>query len=193
MKKVILYFLVLAMITALASPVYATSNGGLNQWNKNLCEFECDDPRAESYPEGNCENNSRFDDTLNANDRSLSIPTDFYDLSLSDYYASLVCVGSGWLFTNYYFYCNSNNEIYVNYSIYSDTGRPTMMDVGLYDLDLHRIVATWRSSGTQLLIPLEEGFRFINLDSSHKYAVAFIAVFDGFSHDTVHGSAVINH
>ena len=133
-----------------------------------------------------------YDDYLNGNMRSTSIPTQFYDLSISDYDANLELVGVSWLYTNYYFYGNEDGKLKVTYTIYSDTGRPTQMKVGLYDLDDRRMETTWTSSGSSLA-GITESFNFINLDPTHRYAVAFTAVFDGFSHDSVHGSATISH
>lgn len=133
-----------------------------------------------------------FNDYLNGNMRSTSIPTKFYDLSKSDYNASLVEVRVSWLYTNYYFYSNSSGNLKVTYTIYSDTGRPTQMSVGLYDLDDKRMETTWTSSGSTLS-GITESFYFINLDTTHRYAVAFTAVYDGFSYDSIHGSAIIEH
>ena len=129
-------------------------------------------------------------DALNANTKSTSVPKEFYDLSQGSYYATLEVVGVSWLYTNYYFYANSDGKLNVTYTIYSDTGRP--MKVGLYDLDAKKIVTTWTSSGSTLA-GITESFSFINCDLTHRYAVAFVAVFDGFSHDSIHGSATISH
>lgn len=134
----------------------------------------------------------QYDDIIDTNNKSTSVPTQYYNLSQSNYNANLQVVGVSWLYTNYYFYCNSDNKLKVTYTIYSDTGRPTQMRVGLYDLESRSIVATWTSSGSTL-DGITESFNFINLNSSHRYAVAFVAVFDGFSHDTVHGTATIRH
>lgn len=133
-----------------------------------------------------------YDDYLTAHARSTSVPKNYYDLSASNYNANLEVVGVSWLYTNYYFYANSDGKLKVTYTIYSDTGRPTQMKVGLYDLETKKIVTTWTSSGSTLA-GITESFNFINLNSSHRYAVAFVAVFDGWSHDSVHGSAVISH
>ena len=133
-----------------------------------------------------------YDDYLNAHARSTSVPKNYYDLSASNYNACLEVVGVSWLYTNYYFYANSDGKLKVTYTIYSDTGRPTQMKVGLYDLETKKIVTTWTSSGSTL-DGITESFNFINLNSSHRYAVAFVAVFDGWSHDSLHGSAVISH
>lgn len=133
-----------------------------------------------------------YNDVLNGNTRSLSVPTSFYDLSSSSYNADLQEVRVNWLYTNYYFYGNSQNKLHVTYTIYSDTGRPTKMKVGLYDIDDGQMKTSWTSSGSTLN-GITEGFYFINLNPSHRYAVAFTAVYDGFTYDSVHGSATISH
>jgi hypothetical protein len=66
------------------------------------------------------------------------------------------------------------------------------MEVGLYDITQGAFVTSWTSGGSSLS-GITESFNFINLVSSHKYAIAFTAVFDGFSHDTLHGTATIKH
>ena len=95
-------------------------------------------------------------DTLNANTKGTSVPKEFYDLSQGSYYATLEVVGVSWLYTNYYFYANSDGKLNVTYTIYSDTGRPTKMKVGLYDLEAKKIVTTWTSSGSTLAGITEE-------------------------------------
>lgn len=134
----------------------------------------------------------KLTENLNGGQKSTSVPRTEYDLSDGAYEANLELVGVAWLYTNYYFYCNSDGKIKVTYTIYSDTGRPTKMKVGLYDLEEKKIVTTWTSEESTL-DGITESFNFINLDSTHRYAVAFTAVFDGLSHDSVHGTATIRH
>lgn len=149
-------------------------------------------PSTEISNESDYTPSAMYDDYLNAFARSTSVPRNYYDLSTGRYHANLELVNVSWLYTNYYFYANSAGKLKVTYTIYSDTGRPTEMKVGLYDLETRRIVTTWTSSGSTLS-GITESFNFINLDSSHRYAVAFQAVFDGWSHDSLHGSAIISH
>lgn len=160
----------------------------------NTTAFAADDASPATKPGSNIVYSEPlvYDDYLNGNMRSTSKPTKYHDLSKSNYNASLEEVRVSWLYTNYYFYSNNDGELHVTYTIYSNTGRPTQMKVGLYDLDDKRMETTWTSSGSTL-DGITESFYFYNLDKTHKYAVAFIAVYDGFSHDAVHGSAVISH
>lgn len=133
-----------------------------------------------------------YDDYLNGNLKSTSIPQELYDLSKKNYTANLQTVGIYWLYTNYYFYGNKDGKLNVTYTIYSDTGRLTSMEVGLYDLDDKRMETTWLSSAAPTT-GITESFQFKNLDPTHRYAVAFKAVPESFTHDTVHGSAIISH
>lgn len=135
---------------------------------------------------------SVYNDHLNGNMRSLSLPTAFHDLSEYDYWATLDEVKLHWLYTNYYFKPNDDSEIYVQYTIYSDTGRPTQMKIGMYDLDTEKMVVTWTSKESTL-DGVTGSVRFYNLNKDHRYAVAFTAVYDGMSHDSVHGNAEVSH
>lgn len=139
-----------------------------------------------------CNEPAAYDDYLNGSVRSTSLPKDPYDLSAYDYYASLDYVNKSWLYTNFHFKPNDNGEIYVQYTIYSDTGRPTPMEIGVYDLDAKKMAVT-TTSGDSTLNGITEAVRFYNLNKDHKYAVAFTAVSDGFSFDSIHGSATISH
>lgn len=177
MKKALCVLLSAEMLLSMSVTAFATENV--------LPSTEIDNVSGYSP-------SAMYDDYLNANARSTSAPKKFYDLSTSNYNADLAVVGVSWLYTNYYFYANSNGKLKVTYTIYFDTGRPTQMKVGLYDLETKKIVTTWTSSGSTLA-GITESLNFINLNSSHRYTVAFVAVFDGWSHDSVHGSAVISH
>ena len=123
---------------------------------------------------------------------SLSKPTKYYNLANLSYKASLEVVGNAWLYTNYYFYPNSSGTIYVNYTIYSDTGRATKMKIGFYDLTDNEWDAYYTTNGSTISGISGKMYAY-NLDKGHKYAVAFYSVYDGWTHDTVHGSAVISH
>lgn len=132
-----------------------------------------------------------FDDSIFPN--STDKPKKYWDLSGSNnYYADLQVVGIAWLYTNYYFKPSSDAKIRVRYTVYSDTHRATQMQIGLYDHDLKKIVCTWTTAGAG-----GEGtsntIDFYNLNKSHYYSIAFTSVFDGFTHDTLHGSATISH
>lgn len=160
----------------------------------NTTAFAADDASPSTEPSSNIVYSEPlvYDDYLNGNMRSTSKPTKFYDLLKSDYNANLELVGEDWLYTNYYFYGNSEGELHVTYTVYSNTGRAAKLKIGLYDLDDKRMETSWTSSGSTLA-GITESFYFYNLDKTHKYAVAFTSVYDGLTHEYLHGSAVISH
>ncbi len=130
-----------------------------------------------------------YNDTLNAGSRSLSKPTKYWNLNSSSYRASLELVSTSWLYTNYYFHCNSSGKINIEGKVYSDTGRPTQMKIGVYSLTTNRFVKYYTVEsclqGTYFV------HSFTGLSTTSNYAIAFIAVYDGFSNDSVHGWAEI--
>lgn len=133
-----------------------------------------------------------FKDNLNGNTRSTSIPTSFFDLGMRDYEATLEYVNLNWLYTNYYFAPNPDGEIHVEYTIYSNTGRPTPMAIGLYNMDNEEMEVEWvTESATR--DGITGSMYFYDLDPAYRYAIAFTAVWDGFSHDAVSGTATISH
>lgn len=95
------------------------------------------------------------------------------------------------MYTNY-FYPSSKGEIHVDYTIYSYTGRNTPMKIGFYDLTDKKWAADYTTSGSTIS-GISEGMYAYNLNKSHKYAVAFTAVQDGFTKDSVYGTAIISH
>lgn len=176
MKKTVCAILALMMSLSMNTTVLAT-----NSYTESAIAISHVD----------CITGESFDDTLNGNMRGLNIPTQFWDLGDANYNADLEYLNVNWVYTNYYFEPNLDGELYVTYTIFSDTGRPTQLAVGLYDLDDQRMETTWTSSGSTR-DGITEGFKFINMDISHRYAIAFTAVYDGLSHDSIHGSAVIS-
>ena len=182
-------------VYSLSEPFNTSTKEGRIPMNTLVFAAEGSSPQAVVSNDISCNESADkvvFDDVLNGNTRSLSVPTSFYDLSTSNYYADLQEVRVSWLYTNYYFYGNSQNKLHVTYTIYSDTGRHTKMKVGLYDINDGEMKTSWTSSGSTL-DGITESFNFINLNPNHKYAVAFTAVYDGFTYDSVHGSATISH
>ena len=168
----------LALLMVLPSSFYA------------FADYEPGTEQVEIMPVANKETT---EDTRTVVSRSLSKPTEFWDLSIRDYNGTLSVVGISWLYSNYYFSPNSENKINVTYTIYSDSGRPTQMIVGLYDItESRQTSASWTSQGSTL-DGITESFNFINLNADHYYAITFCAKFDGLSRDTVHGTATIRH
>lgn len=51
------------------------------------------------------------DDYLNGLSRGTFVPTSYWDLADGNYNATLTVVGVSWLYTNYYFYCNSDGKL----------------------------------------------------------------------------------
>ncbi len=66
-----------------------------------------------------------------------------------------------------------------------------MMKIGLYNMKKGKIVAT-REVTSKLDRQYFE-YYFYDLDTTTNYAIAFATVYDGFSYDSVHGSAVVYH
>ncbi len=126
-----------------------------------------------------------FDDTLNASLRSLSKPTKEWVLKNHIYKANLELVSTSWLYTNYYFHCSDSGKILLEGMVYSDTGRPTPMKIGVYSLTTKRFVDSYTVESSLKGTYFTHSFN--GLYKSSKYAIAFVAVYDGFSHDSVHG------
>lgn len=176
MKKIVSICLALSMILSLS-----------------LCAFADYEPGVEPAEIEEVAIDVSLEDAISGVSRSLSKPTEFWDLSRRNYSGRLDVVGIDRLYSNYYFSPNANNKINVTYTIYSDTGRATKMVVGLYDItDNRQTSAKWTSNGATRE-GITESFNFINLNPEHHYAITFQAVFDGISRDTVHGTATIRH
>ena len=135
------------------------------------------------------ESKTIYDDTLNAMQKSLSKPTKYWNLNSGPYKANLELVRSSWLYTNYYFHCSSSGKISVEGKVYSDTGRPTQMKIGVYSLTTNRIVDSYTVESS--LQGKYFAHTFNGLYTSSNYAIAFCTIFDGFSQDSVHGWAEI--
>lgn len=176
MKKIVSICLALSMILSLS-----------------LCAFADYEPGIEPAEVEEATLKGPFENVISGVSRTLSKPREFWDLSRRDYKGTLEVVGVDRLYSNYYFSPNSDNKINVTFTIYSDSGRPTQMVIGLYDITENRQTsASWTSQGSTL-DGITESFNFINLNPSHYYAITFQAKFDGFSRDTVHGTATIRH
>jgi len=179
MKKLLSLIMTLCMVLAMAVPAFAAEVNTSTE--------------AASSTNSVIDRNVPVSDVLGGiSTRSTSKPTAFWDLDDSTYHADLEEVGVAWLYTNYYFYSNDDGEIYVDYDVQSD-GNPVIMRIGLYDLD----DGSWTLWDTDYInVAGENGddsMYFYNCDTSHRYAIAFTSVFDGFSRITLSGDAYISH
>ena len=118
---------------------------------------------------------------------STSIPTQYWNLANSNYPATIDYVAISWLYTNCYFKTNANGQIFVQYTIYSSTGRSTPMKVGIYDLTTSTLSIVWTSAGATLA-GITEGIYISNLNTTHNYAICFTTGIP----DGVFGSAIIS-
>ena len=84
-----------------------------------------------------------------------------------------------------------NQRLYVRGRVYSNIGRPTEMKIGLYNMKKGKIVAT--REVTSKLEGNNFEYYFYNCNPTTNYAIAFATVYDGFSYDSVHVSAVVYH
>lgn len=123
----------------------------------------------------------------------LSKPTTFYNLSKKYYKASMQCIGTSWLYTNYYFKPNSNKKINVNYSLYSTKGSATNVIIGIFDLSNNSKLISKRTISNIYGSGKSGSFSFTGLNKSHKYTVAFCVSSGGWSVKNAYGSAKIYH
>jgi hypothetical protein len=124
--------------------------------------------------------------------RSTRVPTNYWNLASQSYSADLQQVTNvGRLYTNYYFYSNSNSssKIYVDYSV-SASGGSSNMTIGCYDITTGGVAATYLVSSIGTTSFKTGSMYFYGLNTSHKYAVYFQASANNVS---VHGSATIKH
>lgn len=108
-------------------------------------------------------------DTLNGMLCSPNKPTSFFNLKNGLYTVNLVKASYDWLYTNYYFYPNSNGVIFLDYDLHLLNLWPTKMQIGVYDIDTKKIVQTF----IQLGISISSCLMITNLNTSHRYAIAF--------------------
>ncbi len=121
------------------------------------------------------------EETLNGMTRSTSLPTSGLDLSKQSYKANIERATRNWLYTNVYFKVSSSRAIRISYSFSSNNGDPAR--IAVYDMT----TGTWVAETTGL----SGGFQVANLNTSHKYAVAFCGYQSGFGTTVITGSATI--
>ena len=96
-------------------------------------------------------------------------------------------VGTGRLYTNYYFKPNSSGEIYAYFDVTAYGA--AVFRVGIYDMSANQSVASLEYDVNSL--GKTGTVRFYNLSTSTNYAVYYQSVYDGFSVVYVSGSSTI--
>lgn len=194
MKKIVSVVFVVILLLSMSTTAFAENRtDSLDRVQRNLFDFE---PGAVQVT-GAINRISMQRGSASSGDiflpASTDRPTAFWNLSHYNFYTAIMdIVGIQWLYTNYYFKPSSKGKIRVDYTVYADTHRPTQMKIGCYDHTSKKFVAFWTTAGaggegTSNIID------FYNLNKSHYYSIAFVALFDGFTHDTLHGKAYISH
>lgn len=174
MKKIISYLLVLGMVFSISPQVLAVE--------------AADDYTAREVT------TKPFVDVLTSNTRSTSVPKEFYDLSEQDYEANMVTIGArSWLYTNYYFSPNSDNEIHVIYDIEGPGVSFTKLRIGLYDITSKEMVTSWLTDTIDPGYGISGKMYFYNLDPEHYYAVAFRSTGNDVGAKALSGTATIYH
>ncbi len=120
---------------------------------------------------------------LDARLRSTSLPTTGLDLSKQSYKANVIRAVKGWLYTDVYFKVGSNRRIYISYSFTSNNGENAR--IGVYDMtDGYWVQEKVGLSGNMIVS---------DLNTSHKYVVAFAGYQTGFGSTIVQGTAIITN
>lgn len=113
------------------------------------------------------------------NQRSISVPTELYDVSSNTYKATLDEVSNiRWLYTNYYFNCSSDGKLYVKYKVSRTTDDEAKLRIGIYDITAGTSYTAFLTDELPYYYtedPLENQMYFSGLNSSHDYAVMFCA------------------
>lgn len=128
-------------------------------------------------------------DVINGNIRSTSKPTEFWDLSSSNYNGNLAEVRASWLYTNYYFLPNSSGTINLDYWINPVNVKGTKMTIKLYNISTGKFVSTYTTEGA----PTGSCVTFRGLNKNQHYAMAFQAVRDPLAYNAVKGTIVVYH
>lgn len=121
------------------------------------------------------------EDTLDERLRSTSLTTAALDLSRQSYKANIVRATKNWLYTNVYFKVGSNRTINVSYNLSSNNGQNAR--IAVYDMTSGDWVQEKRG--------LVGTMSVTNLNSSHKYVVAFVGYQTGLGTTVINGTAII--
>lgn len=138
-----------------------------------------------SLVDGTVPSDSLLEDSAKLGSRQK--PTQSWSLNNNPYHATLDTVGTGYLYTNYYFYPSSSGEFHVDYDVTNDGG--AILEIIACDLD-NNVNTIWTSSSLKATETTGSMY-FYNLNTSHKYAIAFASKYDGFSVTYIYGSTTI--
>lgn len=128
-------------------------------------------------------------DVLNGMQRELSLPKEYWDLESSDYDATLKQVGRDHLYTNYYFYPDSNGKLRVDVNAKAEGGGKLI--VGIYN-----ITDKYNATSTSFdidAVGISKSVTFSNMDTNDYYAVYFCSDYNGFNVVYITGTAVVYH
>lgn len=122
---------------------------------------------------------------LNGLARGTTLPTAYCDLSIQIYLAQMKTIGNSKLYTNKYFSPDENNEIHVDFTVYSqDTGT---LRVGIYNMK----TGAEAYQDFEFTTVVDETIWFSNLTQGNTYAVYFQSVYNGTNTVYMNGAAQI--
>lgn len=118
-----------------------------------------------------------YDDVLTyPSARSLTPPSERFDLSNAAYQAHIFELGSKWLYTNFFFQPGSKGSLNVSFTMTSAPGYTFY--VGCYDIQTNSLT-------TKRTFPMKDGYgcsgscTFSGLNSAKGYAIAFMVEGNG--------------
>lgn len=129
--------------------------------------------------------NAQDVEILNGLARATTLPTAYCDLSIQIYLAQMKTIGNSKLYTNKYFSPDENNEIHVDFTVYSqDTGT---LRVGIYNMN----TGAEAYQDFTFTTVVDETIWFSNLTQGNTYAVYFQSVYNGTNTVYMNGAAQI--
>ena len=187
MKTAISFMLSLCLLIGCAMPAYAADIQNADTYTAASANAEnivitVHDPINPSILAHNATDNL---EVLNGQARGTSLPSQYYDLSIHNYSAQMVKIGNSRLYTNKYFDPDENNEIYVNFTVYSQaTGT---LRVGIYNMDK----GSEAHQDFTFTDATADTIWFSNLTSGNRYAVYFQSVYNGTNTVYMNGTAQV--
>lgn len=132
-------------------------------------------------------------DEINDMARGTAIPSEEWDFNEDGaYHANLDEVASTtWLYTNYFFYCSDDGEIYVKYRVKRNSNSYIKMRISVYDLTTDTSYNAFLTDYLPISSYLTNQMYFSGLNSSHQYAIRFIVNWE-IDPSTISGDALIS-